>query len=62
VIAIVVLVGPVVAGLAGVLLPAFGYMPALGGTVLSLDPWRMVFATPGIATSIVTSLAVRSPP
>jgi len=58
VIAIVVLVGPVVAGLAGVLLPAFGYMPALGGTVLSLDPWRMVFATPGIATSIVTSLAV----
>jgi len=31
---------PVLAGLAGVIAPAFGYLPALGGTELSLDPWR----------------------
>ena len=34
---------PVGAGLAGTLLPAFGYLPALGGTGLSLDPWRTLF-------------------
>ena len=30
--AIALLIGPVIAGLAGVALPAFGYFPALGGT------------------------------
>ena len=45
------------AGLAGILLPAFGYLPALGGNALTLDPWRAVFVTPGIWTSIGLSLA-----
>ena len=31
VLAIVLMLGPVVAGLAGTLLPAFGWFPALGG-------------------------------
>ncbi|MBB4302029.1 putative thiamine transport system permease protein [Rhodobium orientis] len=56
--AILVLVGPVAAGLAGAALPAFGYLPALGGTAFSLDPFRAVFAAPGIWTSIGLSLGV----
>ncbi|MCW2309547.1 ABC transporter permease [Rhodobium gokarnense] len=56
--AILVLVGPVAAGLAGAALPAFGYLPALGGTGFSLDPFRAVFAAPGIWTSIGLSLGV----
>jgi len=31
---------PIAAGLAGTLLPAFGYLPAIGGHTLNLDPWR----------------------
>lgn len=54
--AIALLIGPVIAGLAGVALPAFGYFPALGGTGLSLDPWRRLLAEPGLATSITLSL------
>ena len=56
--AILVLVGPVAAGLAGAALPAFGYLPALGGTAFSLDPFRAVFSAPGIWTSIGLSLGV----
>jgi putative thiamine transport system permease protein len=48
---------PVGAGLAGTLLPAFGYLPALGGTGFSLDPWRTLFGEPGVATSIGLTLA-----
>jgi putative thiamine transport system permease protein len=36
--AILLLSVPVLAGLAGTALPAFGYLPALGGETLSLDP------------------------
>ncbi len=43
---------PVAAGLAGTLLPAFGYLPAIGGHALSLAPWSMLWHEPGIATSI----------
>ena len=31
---------PIVAGLIGTLLPAFGYFPSIGGETLSLQPWR----------------------
>jgi len=48
---------PIVAGLAGTLLPAFGYLPALGGQGLGLDAWRRLFAQPGLGTSLVTTLA-----
>jgi putative thiamine transport system permease protein len=39
---------PVAAGLAGTLGPAFGFLPALGGTDLSLEPFRQLAAEPGI--------------
>ncbi|MET0344677.1 MAG: ABC transporter permease [Casimicrobiaceae bacterium] len=47
---------PIGAGLIGTLLPAFGYLPAIGGTTVSLDPWRRLFAYPGFATSLATTL------
>jgi putative thiamine transport system permease protein len=51
-----VLLLPVAAGLAGVLAPAFGWFPALGGTALSLDPWRALLAWPGLPGAIWLSL------
>ena len=51
-----VFLGPVAAGLVGTWLPAFGFLPALGGVGLSLDPWRALFATPGLAESIRLTL------
>ncbi|NKC33428.1 ABC transporter permease [Falsiroseomonas selenitidurans] len=48
--------GPLAAGLAGTLLPAFGYLPALGGDSLSLDPWRALLAAPGLARSVMLTL------
>jgi len=51
-----VLAGPVLAGLAGTLLPAFGYLPALGGEALTLDPFRQFLAQPGIWHSALLSL------
>ncbi len=47
---------PVAAGLVGTALPAFGYLPALGGGEFGLDPWRALWATPGIAASARLSL------
>lgn len=43
---------PLVAGLAWTALPAFGWLPALGGQRLSLEPWRDLLALPGLWTSI----------
>jgi putative thiamine transport system permease protein len=57
IVAVAVLAGPVLAGLAGVLLPAFGYLPALGGERLSLLAWRQLVAQPGLAQSVAVSLA-----
>ncbi|BDA86953.1 ABC transporter permease [Aureimonas sp. SA4125] len=51
------LAAPVVVGLVGVILPAFGYLPALGGTAFSLQPFRDLFAVPGLAASALLSLA-----
>nr|WP_295461620.1 ABC transporter permease subunit [Mesorhizobium sp.] len=56
--AILLLAGPILAGLAGTLLPAFGYLPALGGTSLSLDAFRQLAAEPGIGRSVMLSLGV----
>ena len=53
---IAVLLLPVGAGLAGVLAPAFGWFPALGGTSLSLEPWRALVAWPGLPGAIWLSL------
>lgn len=49
---------PIVAGLLGALAPAFGYLPALGADAVSLAPWRDLFATPGIWSSIALSFWV----
>jgi putative thiamine transport system permease protein len=62
VVTLLLLLGPVVAGLLGTVMPAFGYLPALGRATFSLEPWRALFAAPGVAESIrlsfVTGLAV----
>lgn len=55
---ILVLIGPVVAGLAGTTLPAFGYFPTLGFTTVSLDPVFALFSQPGIWISSWQSLFV----
>src|SRR5262245_37022804 len=49
---------PIAAGLVGTLLPAFGYLPAIGGHELTLAPWRALLAAPGFATSLAVTLAV----
>lgn len=48
--------GPIAAGVIGTLLPAFGYLPSLGGTHLTLSPWRDLFAAPGLAKAVELSL------
>ncbi len=52
-----ILAGPIIAGLAGTILPAFGYLPALGGTAFGTDAFATLFAMPGIARSAVLSLS-----
>ena len=56
-IAITVLIGPVAFGLAATFLPAFGYLPTLGGESLDLEPWRQLLATPGLLGSVLVPLA-----
>lgn len=53
---LVVLLTPIAAGLGFTLAPAFGYLPALGGTGLSLEPFRALARAPGFATSAGLSL------
>ena len=47
---------PIVAGLVGTLLPAFGYLPAIGGERFGLEGWRKLFGYPGFATSFTVTL------
>ena len=47
---------PVAGGVAGTLLPAFGYLPALGGRSLTLEPWRELAHVPGLARAVLLSL------
>ena len=54
---ITLMLGPVAAGLAGTLLPAFGYLPALGGTHVSLAPFHALMDKPGLARSLLLSLS-----
>ena len=55
---LVVMLGPVLAGLAGTLAPSVGLMPALGGTTLSLAPWQALFDWPGLPRAVALSLGV----
>lgn len=43
---------PVAAGLTGAVLPAFGILPALGGTAITADPFRAFAAYPGAADAV----------
>ena len=54
---IALLIGPVAAGLVGIVLPAFGYLPTLGGTGFTLHHFRALFDVPGLGTSVLLSLA-----
>ena len=56
--ALLAMLGPIAAGLAGTLLPAFGWMPALGRTAVSLDAWRELAAQPGLLRSVALSYGV----
>ncbi|MFC5487311.1 ABC transporter permease [Microvirga aerilata] len=53
---LLVLGAPIVLGLAWTLLPAFGYFPAIGGTGLTLEPWRVLFASPGFNRALLLTL------
>ncbi|MEM8623421.1 MAG: ABC transporter permease [Pseudomonadota bacterium] len=50
------MLGPVAAGVAGTLAPAFGWLPALGETEPGLGPFRDLLTTPGIGISARLSL------
>lgn len=50
------LLGPALLGLLGVLLPAFGYLPALGGESLGLAAWRALLDQPGLWRACLLSL------
>lgn len=51
-----VFIVPIAAGVLGTLLPAFGILPALGGTTASLQPWRDLFAAPGFTAALRLTL------
>ncbi|MEO8859475.1 MAG: ABC transporter permease, partial [Burkholderiaceae bacterium] len=42
----------------GTLMPAFGYLPAIGGVRWSLDSWRALRDAPGFSTSLHLTLVV----
>lgn len=54
--AVLLLAGPVLFGLAGTLLPSFGYLPALGGSNPTIAPFRELLAQPAILRSAAMSL------
>jgi len=48
--------GPVGAGLLFTLLPAVGWLPALGGTEIGLGPWRALAAAPELPGALRLTL------
>ena len=51
-----ILLLPIAAGLVGTLLPAFGYLPAIGGRTFNLDGWRRLADYPGFGTSVAITI------
>ncbi|MGQ9365135.1 ABC transporter permease [Azospirillum sp. ST 5-10] len=49
---VIAFLAPILAGLLGTVLPAFGLLPALGGTEPGLAAWRDLLAAPGLAASV----------
>ncbi len=56
-ITITLFLGPVGAGLIGTFLPAFGYLPTLGGDQFTLDPWHALFAYAGLNKAVALTLS-----
>ncbi|KAG1650041.1 ATP-dependent RNA helicase HrpB [Nymphon striatum] len=56
--ALLILVVPVLFGLVGTLLPAFGYLPALGGNQFSLDAFKALSEQAGIYASANQTLII----
>ncbi|MBK5934421.1 putative thiamine transport system permease protein [Rhodovulum imhoffii] len=54
---LLILLGPVAAGLMGTLAPAFGVLPALGGTTPGLAPLRTLLAWPGLTEAVGLSIS-----
>ncbi|MGS4886977.1 ABC transporter permease [Roseibium sp. MB-4] len=54
-IVVLLLAGPVLAGLAGTVLPAFGYLPVLGAREITLEPFAQLFSMPGLLQSTALS-------
>ena len=48
---------PVLAGLAGAVFPAFGYMPVLGFETISLNFWHELWGTPKLANMLFLTLS-----
>lgn len=55
-ITVAVFLVPIVAGLFGTVLPAFGWLPAIGGWHISIAPWVRLFSEPGIRDAIDLTL------
>lgn len=55
--AIALFAAPLGTGLAGTLLPAFGWLPGLGGTPLSIEPWQRLLAAPELAGAVRVTLS-----
>ena len=53
---LLVILAPIAVGLVYTLLPAIGYLPAVGGHGFDLAPWREVLRYPGLTTAIVLSV------
>ena len=47
---------PIAAGLLGTVLPAFGWLPAIGGRRFTLAPWSQLFSAPGIGDAIALTV------
>jgi putative thiamine transport system permease protein len=53
---IVLFLGPVASGLVATVLPALGYLPALGGHTIGPTPWLKFLTTPGLGESVRLTL------
>jgi putative thiamine transport system permease protein len=54
---VILFLAPIAAGLLGTVLPAFGWLPAIGGRSLTLAPWTALFSQPGIGQAIALTLS-----
>lgn len=54
---LLIVLGPILAGFIGTVLPAFGYLPALGGNEFTTDHWSRVAAYPGVESAVWRSFS-----